>query len=178
MMIMSGQAGAQTTDDTTFTLNLQTGTLSIAVTNATATLTPDPVAPGETATGAFGSAVVTDDRAAAGAGAAWTATVGFPQGADCPRDPTTCGFINSATTPATIPNTAVSYVSGTATTTGTGTFTAGGTFAMNPSGTAYSHGTDGGGNNSATWTPTISVDIPADATDGSPYTAVVRHSVA
>jgi hypothetical protein len=173
-----GLAVAQNSDDTTFTLNLQAGTLSISVANATNTLTPDPVAPGATATGSFGSTVVTDERAAAGAGAAWTATVGFPQGADCPRDPTTCSFINSATTPATIPNTAVSYISGTATTTGTGTFTAGGTFVLNPSGTAYSHGTDGGGNNTATWTPTLSVVVPADATDASPYTAIIRHSVA
>jgi hypothetical protein len=175
---IAGPAAAQNSDDTTFTLNLQTGTLTIAVTNAAVTMTPNPVAPGQTATGSFGSTVVTDERAAAGAGAAWTATVGFPQGADCPRNPTTCSFINSATPAATIPNTAVSYTSNTATTTGTGTFTAGGTFTLNPSGTAYSHGTDGGGNNTATWTPDLSVAVPAAATDSSPYTAIVRHSVA
>lgn len=155
LVAVVGPVAAQTSDDTTFTLNIEVGELTITVANSAVTMTPNPVAPGQTATGSFGSTVVTDERAAAGA--AWTATVGFPQGVDCPRDPIRCSFINSAT-PAT----------------GPGTFTAGGTFTLTPSGTAYSHGTDGGGINSAT----LSVAVPAGATDASPYTAIVRHSVA
>jgi hypothetical protein len=183
LISMAGQSGAQPlSDDTTFTLNLQTGVLSITVTNATNTLTPNPVAPGDTATGAFGPVTVSDLRAAVGDAADWTATVGFPQGGDCPRDPTTCSFINSATpTPATIPDTAVSYVSGPPTsTTGDGTFTAGGTFVLSPSGTAFTRDVTApaGGNSTATWSPTLSVAVPDNATDTSPYTAIIRHSVA
>jgi len=76
----------------------------------------------------------------------------------------------------------VTYWSGTATTvSGTGTFTPGQLTAasavnLSVARTAFSL-TGGGGTNSASWNPTLSVLVPASAVAGT-YTATITHSVA
>jgi hypothetical protein len=78
------------------------------------------------------------------------------------------------TTAETIPKSALSYASGTATKTGTSTVVAGGGV-LSQSRTAYA-ATAVGGNNTAAWNPTITVTLPAQALAG-PYTGVITHSV-
>jgi hypothetical protein len=77
---------------------------------------------------------------------------------------------------------AARYWSGPATATaGTGTFVPGQANAaaaqsLDVSRTAFSK-TTGSGNNSATWNPTVVIDIPSQAVIGT-YTGTVNHSVA
>jgi hypothetical protein len=97
----------------------------------------------------------------------WTATV------------SATGFSNGTTT---LPATRVSYWSGTATTTGSpGTYTpgqpsAGAAVTLNVTRTAYQL-TAGQGANTATWHPTVIIDVPLTATSGV-YSGVITHSVA
>lgn len=155
---VAGPAHAAT--NTTFTLaggNLSitvqdTATLSIG---ASALIMPD-------ASGQLGSVTVNDLRAAANA--SWTASV------------LSSAFTNGTTT---VAPTGVSYNSGAATgTTGSGTRTVNsGTFVDDETEmTAFSL-SDGVGNNSTTWNPTVTVDLPNDATAGE-YSGTITHSVA
>jgi hypothetical protein len=121
--------------------------------------------------GFLGPVTVTDRRAALVA--TWVASVNASAG----------GFTTGAGTSAeTIPNADVLYWSGTATaTTGTGTFVPGqvnaaAAQALNVSRIAFSK-TTGSGDNSAVWNPTIVIDVPAQAVEGT-YTGTVNHSVA
>ncbi|MFF5113557.1 hypothetical protein [Streptosporangium sp. NPDC000509] len=120
--------------------------------------------------GPLGTVTVTDQRAALTA--TWVASVVAATG----------GFTTGGGTAAeTIPNTAVLYWSGAATTTGTGTFVPGQANAaaaqsLDISRTAFSK-TSGSGDNSAAWNPTIVVNVPAQAVAGT-YTGTVNHSVA
>ncbi len=124
--------------------------------------------PGATASGQLGPVTVSDQRAALNA--SWTATV-------IASDFTTGG----ATGPETIPNINVLYWSGPATaTTGTGSFTpgqaaAGNAQIINVPSTAFSL-TGGNGVNSATWNPTLEINVPAGAVAGT-YTGTVTHTV-
>ncbi|MGV9775712.1 hypothetical protein [Streptosporangium sp. NPDC003464] len=127
--------------------------------------------PGTQISGHLGSVTVSDQRAALTA--TWTASVIAAPG----------GFTTGGGTAAeTIPNTALLYWSGPATaTTGTGTFVPGQVDAaaaqtLDVSRTAFSK-TSGSGDNSATWNPTIVINIPAQAVAGT-YTGTVNHSVA
>jgi hypothetical protein len=127
--------------------------------------------PGNQISGQLGSITVSDQRAALTA--TWVASVVAATG----------GFTTGGGTAAeTIPNTAVLYWSGPATaTTGTGTFVPGQANAaaaqsLDTSRTAFSK-TTGSGNNSATWNPTIVINVPAQAVAGT-YTGTVNHSVA
>jgi len=70
----------------------------------------------------------------------------------------------------------VTYAPNTATTTGIAVFTPGTGGAMGASQTAY-RATGTVGNNSASWSPTISVAVPAQAVAGT-YSATITHSVA
>lgn len=126
---------------------------------------------GQQISGSLGPVTVADQRAALVA--SWVASVNASVG----------GFTTGGGTSAeTIPNTNVLHWSGTATaTTGTGTFVPGQVNAaaaqsLNVSRTAYSK-TTGSGDNSAVWNPTIVIDIPAQAVEGT-YTGTVNHSVA
>lgn len=161
-------AVAAPTDSTVVTFEIAAGTLDITA-PATADLgTGDP---GESLTGSIGPATVDDTRASADA--SWVASV------------TSTDFDTGAGTPSeVILASEVDYWSGPATaTTGNGTFTPGQTTAgtadpldtVTPL-TAFTH-TGGTGNNSATWSPSLSVNAPLDSEDGI-YSGTVTHSVA
>ncbi|WP_354645331.1 hypothetical protein [Kitasatospora camelliae] len=153
--------------DTTVTFSVSGGSLSISVPAGPVGLGSG--LPGTSVSGQLGGVTVTDARALLSA--SWTASV-------ISSSFTTGGGTSAETVPAS----AVSYWSGTATaTTGTGTFTpgqptAGQAQTLDSSRTAY--GLAGGtGNNSATWNPTLAIAIPAAAVNGV-YTGTVTHSVA
>jgi alpha-tubulin suppressor-like RCC1 family protein len=142
------------------------GFLSISVPSS-ATL--PAAAPGTTDSARLGAATVTDNRALGSA--SWTATV------------TGTAFVTgSGTGPQTIPLTQISYWSGPATaTSGNGTFTPGQPAAANAvnltAGRVAFSLTAGSGVNSASWNPTLSVQVPAGAVAGT-YTATITESVA
>ncbi|GAA3159583.1 hypothetical protein [Nonomuraea roseoviolacea] len=150
----------------TFTVSAGAG-LQITVPNGP--LSVGTGSPGGTISGQLGSITVSDQRAAVTA--TWVAQV-------VATDFTTGG----GSAAETIANSRVSYWSGPATaTTGTGTFVPGqanaaSSVVLDQTRIAFSK-TTGSGNNSATWNPTIVIDVPAQAVAGT-YTGVVRHSVA
>ena len=139
----------------------------LTMTAPTAAALPS-VAPGGTTSAVLGTVTVSDARGITGA--TWTATVRA-----------TAPVTGTGPAPQTIPLSRVSYWSGPATaTTGTGTFTAGqptaGT-AVNLTVTRTAFTLSGGSlANSASWTPTVSVAVPAAAVGGS-YRATITESV-
>lgn len=165
----AGTCPVSTTCATTvnFTVNAPNG-LTITVPNGPVAIGSG--APGGQITGQLGAVTVSDQRAALTA--IWTASVIAPGGFK------TGGF----STAETIPSSSVRYWSGAATsTTGTGTFTpgqanAGSALSLEISRTAFTKAS-GSGSNSATWNPTIVVNVPAGAVAGA-YSGVVSHSVA
>lgn len=151
----------------TFTVNAPNG-LTITVPNGPVAI--GSAAPGGQITGQLGAVTVSDQRAALTA--VWTASVIAPG-----------GFTTGGSSPAeTIPSSDVRYWSGAATaTTGSGAFTpgqanAGAAQSLDVSRTAFSK-SSGSGSNSATWNPTIVINVPASAVAGA-YSGVVSHSVA
>jgi hypothetical protein len=146
--------------DTTVTFSVTTGVLSLS---APTTADLGSGAPGNTITGAVGTTTVSDDRAALNA--VWTATASA-------TDWTTGG----GTTAETIPATDVGYDPGTITPTGTVTVTG---IPITLAGTPAPvvGGTGVIGDNTATWNPTLSVAVPANAVSGT-YTGVLTQSVA
>ncbi|WP_206671123.1 hypothetical protein [Streptomyces sp. CB01881] len=166
MVIAVAGVASAAPGDTTVTFSVSGGALSVSVPTSAGL---GSALPGNSVSGQLGNVTVTDSRALLSA--AWTASV------------VSTSFTTGAGTPAeTIPASAVSYWSGTATaTTGTGTFTPGQATAgqaqtLGTSRTAYTLSA-GVGNNSATWNPTLVVAIPAGAVNGT-YTGTVTHSVA
>lgn len=164
--LVLGFASPAQAEDTVVTLTVNApGGLTISVPTTANIGAADP---GATASGQIGPVTVTDDRAALDA--SWTATV-------TGTDFTTGG----GTAPETIPNISVLYWSGAATaTSGSGTFTPGQANAgeaqiINVPRTAFSH-TGGSGTNSATWNPTLVVNIPSNAVAGT-YTGTVTQTV-
>jgi hypothetical protein len=147
-----------------FTLTV-TGPLSISV-PSTADLGSG--APAGTISANLGTVTVTDVRN--DVTASWTATVSG-------TDFTTGG----GTAAETITRSAVSYWSGPATsTTGVGTFTpgqsnAGNAQTLTTSRTAFSMG-PGTGNNTASWNPSLRINVPAAAVAGT-YIGTVTHTV-
>ncbi|GAA2275371.1 MULTISPECIES: hypothetical protein [Kitasatospora] len=152
--------------DTTVTFSVSGGSLAISVPGSASL---GGGAPGNSISGQLGNVTVTDARALLTA--AWTASV------------TSTSFkTGGGTTAETVPTSAVSYWSGTASaTTGLGTFTPGQATAgqaqtLDTSRVAYSL-SGGTGDNSATWNPTLVIAIPASAVNGT-YTGTVTHSIA
>lgn len=148
--------------DTTVTFSITTAGLTISA--------PDSANIGSVASGAtsisgqIGPVTVTDQRGTLNG--SWNATV-------ISTDFTTGG----GTGPETIPNINNTYSPGPATsTTGTGTFTPGPGGIINVPRVAFT-GTALTGNNSATWNPTLTVNIPS-ATVAGTYSGTVTHSVA
>ncbi|MEH1165705.1 hypothetical protein V6V47_10000 [Micromonospora sp. CPCC 205539] len=165
---LAAPAAAAPTDTTTVTFEVLVGTLDI---DAPATADLGSGAPGGTITGQLGPVTVTDSRGAADA--SWVATV------------TSTVFQTGGGTPAeTVLASEIDYWSGPATaTTGTGTFTPGQATAAAAAPldtaaplTAFTH-TGGTGGNTATWNPTLIVNVPLDSIAGV-YTGTVTHSVA
>jgi hypothetical protein len=146
--------------DTTATVTVTGGSLSISVPGSTAHLgtRANTVAAG-TISGPLGEVQVLDARSAA-AGSTWTASA-----------------ISTAFTgqsPA-LAATGVSYSAGTITKVGTAAYAANDPSSLvgvAPVVTA----TGITGDNSATWTPTITVAVPSNSVAGT-YTAVITHSV-
>ncbi|WP_433551932.1 ice-binding family protein [Micromonospora zamorensis] len=123
---------------------------------------------GGVVSGQLGPVTVTDERLLSAP--SWTATV------------VASNFVTSGVPVHTISNTNASYWSGPATaTSGIGTFTSGQPTAadaeiINVERTAFTL-TEGIGNNSVTWDPVVSVQIPMAAVAGS-YTGTITFSVA
>jgi hypothetical protein len=166
-LVVPTAAQAAPSGDTTVTFILSAGALSIT-TPATAALGSAAVG-AATITAQLGAVTVTDARGLLLG--AWTTAV------------TATSFTTgAATTPETLPNSAVAYWSGLATaTTGLGVGIPGQIAAVNAqtlstSRTAFSK-TAGVGNNSSAWNPTLIVTVPAEAVAGT-YTGTVTHSVA
>jgi hypothetical protein len=151
---------------TTTTVAVQGGGLSISVPEAAAL----PTAPTGTASlsGALGTVTVTDDRG--GLVGAWTVSVA--------TTPFTTGGGSEAET---ISPANVRYWSGPATSGSGGTFSpgqpdAGSAVALDESRRAFST-LAASGRSTASWTPTLIVDVPATAVVGT-YAGTVTHSVA
>ncbi|MEO3925409.1 hypothetical protein ABGB07_16290 [Micromonosporaceae bacterium B7E4] len=166
--LAAAPAVAAPTDTTTVTFDVTAGTLDI---DAPASADLGAGAPGTAINGSLGPVTVTDARASADA--SWTASV------------TSTVFTTGTGTPSqTILFSEVDYWSGPLiSSTGNGTFTpAQPTFADRgplDSATplvAFTH-VGGTGNNSATWNPGLSINVPLDAEAGT-YTGTVTHSVA
>ncbi|MGA4728780.1 hypothetical protein ACWEOS_10610 [Micromonospora taraxaci] len=165
---LAAPAAAAPTDTTDTTFEVLAGTLDIV---APATADLGTGAPGGTITGQLGTVTVTDSRASDDASwvASVTATV-FQTGTSSP--------------PETVLPEEIDYWSGPATaTTGTGTFTPGQLTAGDAAPlssvtplTAFTHG-GGTGGNTASWDPTLVVNVPLDSIAGV-YTGTVTHSVA
>jgi hypothetical protein len=160
-------AHAATTGNTTTTFTLTAGVLAIT---APSTANLGSVATGTASTSSqLGSVSVSDGRGALLG--AWTTSASS-------TDFTTGG----ATSDETIAKASADYWSGAATsTTGVGTFTpgqanAGAKQAMSTSRTAFS-ASGVIGNNTASWNPTVIINIPSAAVAGV-YSGTVTHSVA
>ncbi|MFJ6197291.1 hypothetical protein [Micromonospora sp. NPDC092111] len=166
--LVAAPAVAAPTDTTTVTFQVLVGTLDIT-TPVSANLGTG--APGGTITGPLGVVTVTDSRASADA--SWVASV-----------TSTVFQTGGGTPPETILPSEVDYWSGPATaTTGNGTFTPGQSTAaaaapldsVTPL-TAFTH-SGGTGDNTASWNPTLIVNVPLDSIAGI-YSGTVTHSVA
>ncbi len=154
-------AQADPTGDTTATLTIQAGVISITVTPDAGSLgTLVNTVDGGVLNGALGQVQVTDARTAP-AGSGWVVSV-----------------ISTAFTPVTgspIPASAVSYTAGTIVKVGTATYTANNPVNLTvlvPAVTA----TGVTGDNSATWNPIVHVAIPGGTVAGV-YSATITHSV-
>jgi len=152
--------------DTTVTFTVTVGALSLT---APTTVDLGSGAPGTTISGTAGPVTVTDDRALLSA--TWAATASATD------------WTTGTGTPAeTIPVTDVSYTPGTITTTGTitatGTDLGAGAGPGDLTGAPQQvvTGSAGVGDNSATWSPTLAVGVPASAVGGV-YTGTLTQSV-
>ncbi|MEH0969739.1 hypothetical protein V6U77_01170 [Micromonospora sp. CPCC 205546] len=166
VVALGSPAAAAPTDDTIVTFTVGAANLDI--------IAPPGVNLGSTFAdttieGPIGPVQVVDQRAALNA--TWVTTVSVTE------------FVSGAGSPEeTITPNLVEYWSGPATaTTGTGTFVPGqpteaDAVTLSSPRVAFSK-TSGSGNNSATWNPTIRVNVPATAVSGT-YSATVTHSVA
>jgi len=145
--------------DTTVTFTVTSGALTMS---APVSADLGSGAPGTTISGSLGPVTVTDDRALLSA--SWTTTAAATD------------FTTGGGTPAeTIPATDVGYDPGSITT--TGTITATGTpITLSGTATPVVAGTDGVGDNTATWNPALAAAIPASAVGGA-YTGTLTQSV-
>lgn len=144
--------------DTTVTFAVTSGLLTMT---APASANLGSGAPGTTISGVLGAVVVTDDRALLSA--TWTAVAS-----------STAFTTGAATANETIPAADVTYTPGTPFVTGSATAVpATITLSATPQPVVTLTGV---GNNSATWSPTLAVAVPAAAVFGT-YTATVTQSV-
>jgi hypothetical protein len=145
--------------DTTVTFSVTSGALTITA-PAAASLGSGP--PGGFITGIIGNVVVTDNRALLHA--SWTATAA------------STNFVTGAGTGSeVIPAGNAAYDTGTVRTTGVITVTPSDIDLANAPQTVVA-ATNGTGNNTAAWSPTISVSVPGSAVFGT-YTGTLAHSV-
>ncbi|HEX4833798.1 MAG TPA: hypothetical protein VH478_22200 [Trebonia sp.] len=160
--VQAPAAQAATSPTTTVTFSINAGALSIT---APATASLGSGQPGDTiGPTAIGNVVVTDARATLGG--SWTATVAS-------TDWTTGG----GTTAETIPASNVTYAPGTPAKTGIVTLTPTAVTLSSSKAQAVVAASVIVGNNTATWNPALTVNVPAAAVTGT-YTATLTHSVA
>lgn len=161
-VLLQPAAAVASEAETVTTFGVSGGAISI---NAPASVDLGAGPAGSTLSATLGAVKATDNRAALGA--SWSATV------------STTGFDN-VTTPGAARITAVDYSSGVATTSAGIVVLLPGQAAgfqrMTAEGIRAFSATTATGSNSATWQPTVSVNIPADAISGS-YTGTIVHSV-
>ncbi|MFG2907423.1 hypothetical protein ACGF13_20455 [Kitasatospora sp. NPDC048286] len=154
--VQPGLAVAAADPSTTVTFAVTSGALTLTV-PASANLGSG--APGTVISAPIGPCTVTDDRALASA--SWTVTAAETD------------FTNGVTT---IAATDATYTVGTVTTTGTITATPTNVTLSNSAQTVLT-GSAGVGDNTASWNPTISVNVPPSAVGGI-YTGTLTQSVA
>ncbi|WP_327687268.1 hypothetical protein [Streptomyces sp. NBC_00467] len=154
-------AAAAPTDDTTVTFTVQaTDGLNIT---APESATLPTTTPGNETSGQMGVVTVTDERSTLNT--TWVATV------------TSTVFTTGGASPAeTIDNDLVEYSPGPAIDPVNGPFTPGAAGDLGGPLVAFSRAS-GNGNNSVSWNPTLTVNVPASAVAGT-YTGTVTHSVA
>lgn len=153
-------ASAASTGDTPITMAVNTGTLDITVPAGPVALgSVTASASAQTVSGQLGTVTVTDSR---GGTAGWAATA------------SAVDFTGPQSISVSAANSS-SYDAGTATVTGTATVANTNLDALYPGG-AVQTATGVSGINTATWNPTISVTVPANALAGT-YSSTVTHSV-
>jgi hypothetical protein len=155
-LVQPGLATAKDDPNTMVTFTVTTGALTLSV-PASAVLGNG--APGSVISSPIGPCTVTDDRALLSA--SWTVTAAETD------------FANG---PSTIPATAATYTVGTVTTTGTITVTGTNVTLSNSAQTVLT-GSAGVGDNTASWDPTVAVNVPAGAVGGT-YNGTLTQSVA
>ncbi|MFE2106690.1 hypothetical protein ACFXAF_12595 [Kitasatospora sp. NPDC059463] len=156
VMVQPGLAVAAYDPSTTLTFIVTSGALTMTVPVSAAL---GSGAPGTTVSAPIGPVNVVDARALLSA--SWTVTASVTD------------FTNG---PSTVPASRATYTPGTVTTTGTITVTPTSVTLSNSAQTVVT-GTSGVGDNTATWNPTVAVDLPASAVGGI-YTGTLTHSVA
>ncbi|MFJ9842425.1 hypothetical protein ACIRYZ_18470 [Kitasatospora sp. NPDC101155] len=155
-LVQPGLATAKDDPSTTVTFTVTSGALTLSV-PVSANLGSG--APGTTISAPIGPCTVTDNRALLSA--TWTVTAAETD------------FANGTQT---IPATDATYSAGTVTTTGTITVTTTNVTLSNSAQTVVT-GTAGVGDNTASWDPTVAVNVPASAVGGT-YTGTLTQSVA
>lgn len=154
-------ASAEDTATSEATLAITGGALEITVHDGSGNLGKiTSSVSGGVLTGRLGQVVVTDRRGAP-AGSGWVASV------------VSTAFKTSDGP--SIPASRIRYTAGNIDKTGTATHTANNPKNLKRAAAAVT-ATDVMGNNTATWTPTVTVDIPANAVAGT-YAATITHSV-
>jgi len=155
------QASADQSGTTPVTLAVTSGTIDITVPNGPVSLgTVASSSSAQTVTQQLGDVTVTDNR---GGTTGWVVTA---NGVD---------FTGPQTISVSVPGSS-SYNTPAATVTGTATVTASNLSPIYPPGPVQT-AANVSGINSATWDPTISVTIPANALAGT-YSSTITHSVA
>lgn len=155
-LLVLGPVGSATAADTTTTFTLEGGSLGVTAAVSAPLNNGAPGAP--SVTGSLGAVDISDTR---GSTAGWVisaASTTFVDGA---------GSIS----------TGVSYNSGAATSTGTVTAGSAGVVGLTTVAATVATGTLASGNNTASYTPNLTVSLPADALAGS-YSGTVTTSVA
>jgi hypothetical protein len=159
-LTIAGPAFADTTGTTPLTFAVTGGELAITVPTGAVNLgTVSASASAQTVSAPLGTVTVTDNR---GGTDGWTVTA------------SAIDFTGPQVISASAPG-GSSYTTPAASTTGVSTVTPTSLNALYPT-AAVQVATDVAGVNSATWNPTISVTIPADAVAGA-YTSTITHSV-
>jgi len=160
-LALASLTSAAQADTTGMLLTVQSGSLTISAPVATLDFgTYTNKVGGGTISGVLGTVVVSDARTAT-AGSGWVATV-----------------ISTAFTPTSGPTIAashISYSSGTITKVGTAVYTDNDPPDLTGASAAVT-ATAITGDNSATWSPTITIAVPGGTTAGA-YTATITHSV-
>ncbi|MFD7642954.1 hypothetical protein ACFV4P_20105 [Kitasatospora sp. NPDC059795] len=156
VLVQPGLATGEDDPSTTVTFVVTSGALSLSVPASTDL---GSGAPGATVSAPIGPCTVVDDRALLSA--SWTVTAAETD------------FVNGVST---IPATDADYSVGSVTTTGTITVTSTDVTLSNSSQTVLT-GSEGVGDNTATWDPTVTVHVPPSAVSGL-YTGTLTQSVA